>query len=110
MYKRQAQANPKSAIARIAAVLDGLGVQSDLEQMFDCFPVGRQVFGGEVYPCPPVDARHVQPYVDVYKRQTTSTAWPWPAAWPTWTATSAPARPAAPCPAGSRTCLSLRHI
>ena len=59
-----AQANPKSAIARIAAVLDGLGVQSDLEQMFDCFPVGRQVFGGEVYPCPPVDARHVQPYVE----------------------------------------------
>jgi len=51
-------------MARIAAVLDGLAVQSDLEQMFDCFPVGENVFGGEVYPCPPVDGKHVQPYVD----------------------------------------------
>ena len=59
-----AQAHPKSAMARIAAVLDGLSTQSDLEQMFDCFPVGDNVFGGEVYPCPPVDGQHVQPYVD----------------------------------------------
>ncbi|WP_454674681.1 amino acid adenylation domain-containing protein [Achromobacter pestifer] len=59
-----AQAHPKSSIARIAAVLDGLGVQSDLEQMFDCFPVGDDVFGGAVYACPPVDGKHVQPYVE----------------------------------------------
>lgn len=59
-----AKAHPKSSLARISAVVDGLATQSDLEHMLDCFPVGGDVFGGENYPCPPVDRKYVQPYVD----------------------------------------------
>jgi hypothetical protein len=59
-----AKAHPKSSLTRISAVVDGLATQSDLEHLLEGFPVGSDVFGGENYPCPPVDKAHVQPYVD----------------------------------------------
>jgi polyketide synthase 12 len=57
-----AKANRQSPLARIAAVVDGL-TKRDLELMLAASPVGRDVFGSEHYPCPPVDASTVQPYV-----------------------------------------------
>jgi len=57
-----AKANRQSPLARIAAVVDGLTKQ-DLEVMLAGSPVGRDAFGSEHYPCPPVDASTVQPYV-----------------------------------------------
>ncbi|MES2939249.1 MAG: amino acid adenylation domain-containing protein [Pseudomonadota bacterium] len=60
---QHAAANPKGALARIAAVVDDM-TQKDFELMFEGFPVGRDVFGGEAYPAPAVDANAVQPYLE----------------------------------------------
>jgi polyketide synthase 12 len=58
-----AKSHQTSSLARISAVVDGL-TQRDLELMLEGFPVGRDVFGGDVYRCPPVDEISVQPYVN----------------------------------------------
>lgn len=58
-----AKAHPKSSLTRISSVIDGMS-QRDLEHMLEGFPVGRDVFGGDNYPCPPVDAASVKVYVD----------------------------------------------
>jgi thioester reductase-like protein len=60
---QHAKSDPKGSLARISAVMDGL-TQSDLELLLAGFPVGRDVFGDEDYPCPPVDKKSVQAYVD----------------------------------------------
>src|SRR2546423_5580369 len=46
-----AKSDPKGSLARIAAVVEYL-TQAGFGHMFDGFPVGRDVFGGEDYPCP----------------------------------------------------------
>ena len=56
-----ASAHPKSPIARIAAVIDGLTGESALE-LFKGLPPGERVFGGEVYPAPDVDEQVAQRY------------------------------------------------
>jgi polyketide synthase 12 len=58
-----AKSNPKSSLARISAVIDGLG-QESLELMLKGIPVGSDVFGGDDYPCPLVEVKTIQPYVD----------------------------------------------
>jgi polyketide synthase 12 len=58
-----AASHQTSSLARISAVIDGL-TQQDLDLMFNGFPVGRDVFGGDTYPCPPLDETSIQPYVD----------------------------------------------
>lgn len=58
-----ASAQPKSPLARIAAILDGFTQAADLEDMLCTFAVGRDVFGRDVYPCPPMDLPRVRPYV-----------------------------------------------
>ncbi len=59
-----AKEHQQSSLARIAALVDGL-TQSDLELTLVGFPVGNDVFGGESYPCPAVDKKSVQAYVNL---------------------------------------------
>ncbi|WP_378733236.1 amino acid adenylation domain-containing protein [Nocardia brasiliensis] len=58
-----ATANPTSSLARIAAVLDGL-TEASAAAMLEGLPVGEHVFGGDLYPSPPVDEQFVRKYVD----------------------------------------------
>jgi polyketide synthase 12 len=58
-----AKAHKASALARIAAVLDGMD-QADVEMLLTGFPPGPDVLGGKDYPCPAVNAESVQRYVD----------------------------------------------
>jgi len=58
-----ATAHPKSSLARIAAVVDGL-TQESMTRMFGGSPMGNHVFGGDHYPCPPIDGQFVRNYLD----------------------------------------------
>ncbi|MFL6653180.1 MAG: thioester reductase domain-containing protein [Sulfurifustis sp.] len=60
---QHAKSEPKGSLARIGAVIDGL-TREHFEFMLEGFPVGKDVFGGEHYPCPPVDETSVQPYLN----------------------------------------------
>ncbi|MFD8806077.1 amino acid adenylation domain-containing protein [Streptomyces sp. NPDC059597] len=57
-----AAAHRASALARIAALLDGLTAQGMVD-MFAALPVGGDVFGAEDYPSPPLDETFVRTYV-----------------------------------------------
>jgi thioester reductase-like protein len=54
--------HPASALARIRAVWDEL-TQEEFEHLLGALPPGADVFGGDVHPCPPIDARFVRNYV-----------------------------------------------
>jgi polyketide synthase 12 len=58
-----ATTHPRSSLARIAAVVDGLTPES-MAYLLEGLPVGEHAFGGEDYPCPPIDAQYVGTYVD----------------------------------------------
>jgi thioester reductase-like protein len=58
-----AKEHPKSSLARISVLVDSL-MKNELELMLEGYPVGRDVFGGETCPCPPVNEKSVRPYVD----------------------------------------------
>ena len=59
-----AAAHPKSPLARIAAVVDGLTDERAAFAMLTGLPTGEHVFGGDVYPAPLVDEQLVQRYQD----------------------------------------------
>ena len=59
-----ATAYPKSSLARIAAVLDGLTDAGAASAMLKGLPAGEHVFGGDVYPAPLVDKQLVRRYWD----------------------------------------------
>ena len=59
-----ATAYPKSSLARIAAVLDGLADEGAASAMLKGLPAGEHVFGGDVYPAPLVDQQLVRRYWD----------------------------------------------
>lgn len=58
-----AKEHQNSSLARISVLVDSI-TQEDFELMLEGLPVGSDVFGGENYPCPPVDEATVQPYVE----------------------------------------------
>ena len=57
-----AAAHPKSPLARIAAVIDGLTDEGAASAILKGFPAGEHVFGGDVYPAPLVDEQLVRRY------------------------------------------------
>ncbi|HTZ44396.1 MAG TPA: amino acid adenylation domain-containing protein [Jatrophihabitans sp.] len=57
-----AAAHPTGALARIAAVLDGLTEQS-AAYLLEGLPPGANVLGGDRFPAPPVDERFVRGYL-----------------------------------------------
>ncbi|MCJ1441372.1 MAG: hypothetical protein MMC23_001858 [Stictis urceolatum] len=59
-----AAAHPKSSLARIATVVDGLADESAASAMLKGLPTGEHVFGGDVYPAPLVDEQLVRRYRD----------------------------------------------
>ncbi|KAG8534309.1 putative PKS/NRPS-like protein biosynthetic cluster [Bacidia gigantensis] len=56
-----AAAHPKSPLAHIAAVIDGLTEQSAPDLLRGC-PPGQHVFGGDIYPAPEIDEQVLQSY------------------------------------------------
>ena len=56
-----ATAHPKSSLARIAAVIDGL-TEETAPDLLTGLPPGHHVFGGEVYPAPELDEKVARRY------------------------------------------------
>ncbi|PYH34377.1 uncharacterized protein BO87DRAFT_359269 [Aspergillus neoniger CBS 115656] len=64
-----AAAHPKSALARIGTIIDGLADESALAAMLKGLPTGEHVLGGDVYPAPLVDeqlTRHYRDRIDMF--------------------------------------------
>jgi amino acid adenylation domain-containing protein/thioester reductase-like protein len=64
-----AAAHPRSALARIGTIIDGLADENAAAAMLKGLPTGKHVLGGDVYPAPLVDeqvARHYRDRIDMY--------------------------------------------
>lgn len=67
--------HPRSSLARIATVIEGLRDETAAAMMLKGLPTGANVFGGDVYPAPEVDTQLVRNYfrmIDAARTKTTN--------------------------------------